>query len=81
MRNQLNKVNPRKEFFALNIAEIKKEIESRNIEVSWTLVAEAAQYRESKALEASMSNADVARQWEATQAEEMQTENVDEDAE
>lgn len=80
MRNQLNKVNPRKEFFALNIAEIKKEIESRNIEVSWTLVAEAAQYRESKALEASMSNADVAQQWEATQAEEMQTEDADEDA-
>jgi len=44
----VNKVNPRKEFFKLSIAEIKQTIEQTDTEkVHWTLKAEAAEYRES----------------------------------
>lgn len=47
---QMNKINPRKEFFALGIADIKKAIEDMGINAHWTLVAEAREYHESKAL-------------------------------
>lgn len=47
---QMNKVNPRKEFFTLGIAEIKKAIEDMGINAHWTMVAEAREYHESKAL-------------------------------
>lgn len=47
---QMNKVNPRKEFFTLGIADIKKAIEDMGINAHWTLVAEAREYHESKAL-------------------------------
>lgn len=46
---QINKVNPRKEFFKLNILLIRKEIELMGIEAQWTMVAEAKEYRESLA--------------------------------
>lgn len=71
--NQVNKVNPRKEFFKLNINDIKKEVESRNIEVVWTLMAEAAQYRESLALEASFKDSAQKNEWETQQIKEMQS--------
>ncbi|GAB7089562.1 DUF4041 domain-containing protein [Marinifilum fragile] len=48
--NQLNKVNPRKEFFRIGLKEIKEEIESQKIEAKWILKAEAREYRESIAL-------------------------------
>lgn len=48
--NQINKVNPRKEFFNLGIADIKKAVEDMDIDVHWTMVAEAREYNESKAL-------------------------------
>lgn len=48
--NQINKVNPRKEFFNLGITDIKKAVEEMDIEVHWTMVAEAREYHESKAL-------------------------------
>lgn len=50
-RNQVNKVNPRKEFFRISIAEIREYFEKKEIQVQWTLKAEAAQYRETLALE------------------------------
>lgn len=44
----VNKVNPRKEFFSLNLAEIRQAVEQQGIkEVHWTMKAEAAEYRES----------------------------------
>ncbi|WP_297097824.1 DUF4041 domain-containing protein [uncultured Draconibacterium sp.] len=45
--SRVNKVNLRKEFFQVGIADIKSEIESQGIEAKWTLKAEAAEYRES----------------------------------
>lgn len=48
---QVNKVNPRKEFFKANISHIKKLVEDRGLEASWTIAAQAAEYRESMAIE------------------------------
>jgi hypothetical protein len=47
----VNKVNPRKEFFNVSLAEVKQAVEQTdNDKVHWTLKAEAAEYRESIAI-------------------------------
>jgi len=44
----VNKVNPRKEFFKVKLDDIEKVVkENFNATVTFTKVAEAAQYRES----------------------------------
>ena len=48
---QVNKVNPRKEFFKVPVVEIKKEIEKLGLETHWTMRSEALEYRESLQLE------------------------------
>ena len=48
---QINKVNPRKEFFRVGLLDIKNEVERMGINAKWTLTAEAMQYRESLAIE------------------------------
>ncbi|HDL7645865.1 TPA: DUF4041 domain-containing protein [Yersinia enterocolitica] len=55
--SQVNKVNPRKEFFNVSLSEIKALIDSMNIETHWTLKAEAHEYRESLALANEMNSA------------------------
>ncbi len=47
---QVNRVNPRKEFFNLSLLEIRTTVEALGIKVHWTMLAEAAQYRESVAM-------------------------------
>ena len=49
--NQVNKVNHRKEFFRSGIVELRKEIESLDIETHWTMTAEAQEYRETLVIE------------------------------
>jgi F0F1-type ATP synthase membrane subunit b/b' len=44
---QMNKINSRKEFFRVNIKDIREEIEKRELPVQWTMKAQAAEYRES----------------------------------
>jgi hypothetical protein len=56
LRLQMNKVNPRKEFFRVSLAEIKDEIDKMNISAKWTIAAEARQYRESLAIEQAIAN-------------------------
>lgn len=70
LRNQLNKANPRKEFFRVDLAQIRAEIERLGIETQWTLAAEAREYRESLAIEQALANntLDVA-DWEKFQLE------------
>ncbi|WP_028890432.1 DUF4041 domain-containing protein [Tenacibaculum ovolyticum] len=46
--NQVNKVNSRKEFFNLQLTDIKNEVASMNLNPHWTMKAEAQEYRESK---------------------------------
>jgi len=54
--NQVNKVNPRKEFFKVTLKNIRDLVDSRDIEAHWTMIAEAREYRESMALEQKISN-------------------------
>lgn len=64
VKTQLNKVNPRKEFFKVGISSIRDAIEKRGIEASWTMAAAAIEYRESLAIEARMNESDaVAADW------------------
>lgn len=51
MKMQVNKVNPRKEFFRLPLAEIRKEIDASGAEATWTMLAAAREYRETLAIE------------------------------
>ena len=48
---QVNKVNPRKEFFRVGVKEIKESLEKIGIEAKWTMKAEAKEYRETLAME------------------------------
>ncbi len=52
--DQVNKVNSRKEFFRLNIAQIKQAVADLGVKAKWTLAAEAIQYRESMAMDGGM---------------------------
>ena len=48
---QMNKVNHRKEFFRVDLAHIRQEIEELGISAKWTMLADAAEYRESLAID------------------------------
>ncbi len=63
---QMNKVNPRKEFFRVPLTDIKSLVESHGLQVTWTMAAEAAEYRETLAIEERMKTDPQAKaQWEA----------------
>lgn len=83
LRAQLNKVNPRKEFFRLSISDIKSHIEERGHEAAWTLQAEAAEYRETLEIEKRIAaDPAVAAEWTRHQIEmeaEQVTGNVDDE--
>lgn len=71
LRLQINKVNPRKEFFRVTLFEIKNEIDNMNIQAKWTLTAEARQYRESLAIEQAISgDKQKQEEWEKYQLEQ-----------
>lgn len=48
---QVNKVNPRKEFFRLPLSEIKAVLDDLHLNVKWTLAAQTSEYLESLAIE------------------------------
>lgn len=48
---QMNKVNPRKEFFRVPLAVIREEMDGLGVSAKWTIAAEAKEYRETLALE------------------------------
>jgi hypothetical protein len=47
---RINKVNYRKEFFRVPLERIRAVIEEKNLEVSFTMLAEAREFRETQAL-------------------------------
>lgn len=49
-KNRVNKVNPRKEFFNVSLDEIKEVVLKHNAEVTFSMLAEAKEYRQSKAM-------------------------------
>lgn len=48
--NRVNKVNPKKEFFNVSLAEIEEVVHRNNATIEFTEIAEARDYRESKAI-------------------------------
>lgn len=56
VREQVNKVNPRKEFFRVPLQDVRTQLEALGVEASWTLTAEAREYRESVAVEQALVN-------------------------
>lgn len=66
---QVNKVNPRKEFFRVTISDIRALVENMGLKTTWTIDAAAAEYRETLAIEEAMKNdPDAKRRWEAYNA-------------
>jgi hypothetical protein len=77
LERQVNKVNKRKEFFRVSLKEIREVADDLGFVASWTLMAEAAQYRETLALEQAMkSDKELKRKW----LEEQATFNFDEES-
>jgi hypothetical protein len=74
---QVNKVNKRKEFFRVILNELKEAVDELGLDASWTLAAEAAQYRETLALEQAMkTDTELRRRW----LQEQTTFNFDEES-
>lgn len=59
---QVNKVNPRKEFFRVSLTDIKTEIDKMGLDIKWTMKADAKQYRESLAIEQAMQTGNFNRE-------------------
>lgn len=64
VRSQVNKINPRKEFFKVGLGEIRGYLEQQGINASWTMAAAASEFRESQELERRLAdNSAVAAEW------------------
>lgn len=59
---QMNKVNHRKEFFRVDLAHIRSEIESLGLEAAWTMTAAAREYRETLAIQRAIDEDPAARE-------------------
>jgi seryl-tRNA synthetase len=70
LRQQVNKVNPRKEFFRLGLSDIRREVESFGETTHWTMAAEALHYRESLRIEQRIiENPAIEHEWTKHQME------------
>lgn len=64
MRQQMNKVNPRKEFFRISLAAIRQALEDLGINASWTMTSHAFGYRESLRIEQQIrDNPAIEQEW------------------
>lgn len=72
---QVNKVNHRKEFFRVEVAELRAEIETMGLAAQWTMTAAAREYRESLAIEAAIRDNPIAR--DAWKDRQLQLEKFD----
>lgn len=67
-RRQVNKVNPRKEFFRAELHEIRALVEEMGLQASWTMTAECREYRESLAIEQALASGTLdEKAWSAQQ--------------
>lgn len=60
--NQVNKVNPRKEFFRVSLTEIKEKTEAMGLDVSWTMLAAATEYHETLVIEKKLDGSLIERE-------------------
>jgi hypothetical protein len=71
LRAQVNKVNPRKEFFRVPVEQIRHELDQLGCQTTWTMAAACAQYKETLAIERAMTDKTFAEAaWEASQVKE-----------
>jgi hypothetical protein len=54
VEGQINKVNPRKEFFRVTVEAVRAEVEGLGLPATWTLAAAAREYHETLAIERAM---------------------------
>lgn len=79
MRSQMNKVNPRKEFFKIGIKMIREKVESLNLNTKWTMLADAMEYRESLAIEKTLiENPEKQIEWVSAQTKIIKEEELEE---
>lgn len=82
LREQVNKVNPRKEFFRIGLPAIRAELEVLGVETQWTMSANALEFKESQRIEQQIiENPGIAAEWTRHQLEvEEAIEQSEEDA-
>ena len=56
VQKQMNKVNPRKEFFRVMLNEVRAEVEKLGIQAQWTMTAECRDWKETQAIERAMES-------------------------
>lgn len=56
VREQVNKVNPRKEFFRVALQNIRQVVDGMGLQAQWTMTAEAREFRETQAVERAMQS-------------------------
>lgn len=77
---QVNKVNPRKEFFRVALSELRAAVGDVGVVGQWTLTAEAREYRETLAIEQALREDPAqAKQWLQEQESFEPAEGLDED--
>ena len=68
VRQQMNKVNPRKGFFKVEISQIRAELETLGVKANWTMAAAALEYRETLKIEQQLlDNPEIASSWSNAQ--------------
>ncbi|MCP6699361.1 DUF4041 domain-containing protein [Pseudomonas donghuensis] len=70
LREQVNKVNPRKEFFRIGLPAIRTELEELGVETQWTMSAKALEFKETQRIEQQiLENPAIAAEWTRHQLE------------
>ncbi|MFA7894882.1 DUF4041 domain-containing protein [Pseudomonas putida] len=70
LREQVNKVNPRKEFFRIGLPAIRAELEQLGVETQWTMSAKALEFKETQRIEQQiLENPAIAAEWTRHQLE------------
>ncbi|MEW9840614.1 DUF4041 domain-containing protein [Pseudomonas juntendi] len=70
LREQVNKVNPRKEFFRIGLPAIRAELEQLGVETQWTMSAKALEFKETQRIEQQIiDNPAIAAEWTRHQLE------------
>ncbi|MBN1773818.1 MAG: DUF4041 domain-containing protein [Deltaproteobacteria bacterium] len=71
LMSQVNKVNPKKEFFRTSIHDVRAEVERLGHQASWTMAAACRDYKETQAIERSMTEKTLKEgAWAAAQMKE-----------
>lgn len=74
LREQVNKVNPRKEFFRIGLPAIRAELEELGVETQWTMSAKALEFKETQRIDQQIIESPaVAAEWTRHQLEVEET--------